>query len=103
VGCVSCGRANIRSNARNKEPHTGVSRRAGKYVFLDIEHSITTAVLTPATTYKFYLIVVYTFSSYVRIYGLGNKPTKAVVQALKDYESENSSPNKYCYVNIEKI
>jgi transposase InsO family protein len=47
--------------------------------------------------------VVDAFSRYVWIYGFSNKFIKAVIQALKDYELEHSSPNKYCYVNIEKI
>jgi len=102
VGCMSGGIATIRSTARNKAPHVGACK-AGEYVFLDIKHPITFTGLTPSNTYKFYLIVVDAYSHYVRIYRLGNKSTKAVIQALKDYKLEHSSAAEYCYVNIESI
>ena len=72
-------------------------------MFLDIEHPITTVGLTPGSTYKFYLIAVDEYSRYVRIYGLPNKSTKSVIEALKLYEAEHSRAEEYCFTNMEKM
>jgi hypothetical protein len=71
-GCLSCDIATARAANRNKDHHSEASR-PGEYIFLDIQHPITTTGLTPATTYDFYLIIVDAYSRYVRFYGLENK------------------------------
>jgi hypothetical protein len=82
TGCLSCGIATARSAAHNKEHHSGASWPR-EYIFLDIEHPITSTGLTPATTYPFYLIIVHAYLRYVRFYGIRNKSTKAVTTALQ--------------------
>jgi len=101
-GCLSCGIATARAAPRKKEPHSGASY-PGKYVFLDIQHPITSVGLTPASTYKFYLIVVDAYSRYVRFYGLPDKSTKAVVSALKQYQADNKPASTYGYLDLDRI
>jgi len=102
TGCLSCGIATARSAACNTEHHSGASR-PGKYIFLDIEHPITTAGLTTATTYPFYLIVVDAYSRYVHFYGLPNKSTKAVATALQQYQADNKPAETFGFISLEKI
>jgi transposase InsO family protein len=102
TGCLSCGIATARSAARNTEHHSGASQ-PGEYIFLDIEHPITTADLTTASTYPFYLIVVDAYSRYVRFYGLHNKSTKAVTTALQQYQADNKPAETFGFINLEKI
>jgi hypothetical protein len=76
TGCLTCGIATIRSRARNKEPHSGATR-AGEYLFLDLQHPLVQAGLTPCTSYAYYLLIVDAYSRYVKIYGLPKKSTAA--------------------------
>lgn len=46
TGCLSCGIATFKSTVRNKEHHSGASH-PGEYVFLDIQHPITSTGLRP--------------------------------------------------------
>ncbi len=102
TGCLSCGIATIKATARNKEPHTGASL-PGEYAFLDIQHPILTSGLTPATSYAFYLFIVDAYSRYACLYGLSDKSTHAVVQALQLYEADHKPTQEYGYINLDRI
>jgi len=102
TGCLSCGIATARAAVRNKEHHSGADY-PGEYVFLDIQHPITSAGLTPKSTYKFYLIVVDAYSRYVRFYGLRDKSTKAVAEALQQYQADNKPVSSFGYLDLEGI
>jgi hypothetical protein len=102
TGCLSCGIATAHAAVRNKEHHSGADY-PGEYVFLDIQHPIMSASLTPKSTYKFYLVVVDAYSRYVRFYGLCDKSTKAVVKALQQYQADNKPVSSFGYLDLERI
>jgi len=102
TGCLSCGIATARAAVRNKEHHSGADY-PGEYVFLDIQHPITFAGLTPKSTYKFYLIVVDAYSRFVCFYGLPDKSTKAVVKVLQQYQADNKPVSSFGYLDLERI
>lgn len=72
-------------------------------MFLDIQHPITSVGLAPASTYKFYLIVIDVYSRYMRFYGLPDKSTKAVITALKQYQVDNKSVSSFGYLDLAHI
>jgi hypothetical protein len=102
TGCLSCGIATARAAVCNKEHHSGADY-PGKYMFLDIQHPITSAGLTPKSTYKLYLIVVDAYSRFVRFYGLPDKSTKAVVEELQQYQADNKPVSSFGYLDLERI
>jgi hypothetical protein len=95
--CLSCGIATIWSTPWNKEPHSA-AMKPGENAFLDIQQPIVSTGLMPATTYAYYLFAVSAFSRYSSLYDLGNKSSKAVVVALKQYAADGASTSNYEYV-----
>lgn len=101
TGCLSCGIATACAAVCNKEHHSGAAY-PGEYVFLDIQHPLTSAGLTPSSTYKFYLIVLDAFSHCVRFYGQPDKSTKAVITVLKQYQADNKPISSFGYLDLER-
>jgi len=102
TGCLTCGSATIHSRAHNKEPHTS-AHRAGKYLFLDIQHPLVKAGLTISTSYPFYLLIMDAFSRYSKLYGLPKKSTSAVVAILKEFQADQTPSGTYGYLNTDRI
>jgi len=77
VGCLDCGVATIRANARNK----------GEHLFLDIQYAILPQGLTQATTFPNYLLIVDGF----------------VITSLKKFQAEHSLIKEIGHLDTEKI
>jgi hypothetical protein len=102
IGCLNCGIATIRATARNKQPHTAATR-AGRHLFLDIQHAILPQGLTYATSYPNYLIIVDAYSRYTKLYGLAHKGSADVIAVLKKYQADHSSMGELRHLDTEKI
>ncbi len=100
--CVSCDVSTIRATARNKEPHTK-GMYPGEHVFLEILHPITKIGLTADTTCTFYLILVGAYSRYTCIYGMPDKTTDSVINAIQQYQADHGHVSNYGFLNIERI
>ncbi len=102
TGCLDCGIATIRATARNKHPHTAATR-AGEHLFLDIQYAVLPQGLTRATTFPNYLLIVDGYSRYTALYGLLNKSSATVIDALKKYQAEHSSLKGLGHLDTTKI
>jgi len=102
VGCLDCGIATIRASARNKHPHTAATR-AGEHLFLDIQYAVLPQGLTRATTFPNYLLIVDGYSRYTRLYGLHDKSSATVIEALKKFQAEHSCLKDINHLDTEKI
>jgi transposase InsO family protein len=100
--CVSCEISTIHATSRNKEAHTG-GTYAGEYVFLDILHPVVTGGLTASTTFAFYLIIVDAYSRYCCIYGIPEKSSSTVIDALTQYQADHGHIGNYGDLNIACI
>jgi transposase InsO family protein len=102
VGCLDCGIATIRAAARNKYSHTAATR-AGEHLFLDIQYAVLPQGLTRATTFPNYLLIVDGYSRYTRLYGLQDKSSATVIEALKKFQAEHSCLTEIGHLDTEKI
>jgi transposase InsO family protein len=102
AGCLDCGIATIRANARNKQPHTAATR-AGEHLFLDVLYVVSPFGLTHATTFPNYLLIVDAYSHHSKIYGLGHKSSSDVISALKKFQADHSFLGQLGQLDTEKI
>jgi transposase InsO family protein len=102
VGCLDCGIATIRASARNKHPHTAATR-AGEHLFLDIQYAVLPQGLTRATTFPNYLLIVDGYSRYTRLYGLHDKSSATVIEALKKFQAKHSCLKDINHLDTVKI
>jgi len=102
VGCLDCGIATIQATARNKQPHTAATR-AGEHLFLDIQYAVLHHGLTRATTFPNYLLIVDGYSRYTKLYGLQDKSSATVIEALKKFQAEHSALKEIGHLDTEKI
>jgi hypothetical protein len=102
VGCLDCGIATIRATARNRHSHTAATR-AGEHLFLDIQYAVLPQGLTRATTFPNYLLIVDGYSRYTRLYGLQDKSSATVIEALKKFKAEHSCLTEIGHLDTEKI
>jgi hypothetical protein len=93
VGCLDCGVATIRANARNK----------GEHLFLDIQYAILPQGLTQATTFPNYLLIVDGYSRYTTLYRLHDKSSASVIASLKKFQAEHSLIKEIGHLDTEKI
>ncbi len=102
LGCLDCGIASIRANARNKQPYTAATR-AGVHLFLDIQYAVSSHGLAHATTFPNYLLVVDAYSRYSKLYGLSHKSSNEVIAALQKFQAEHSFLKELGHLDTEKI
>ncbi len=100
--CVTCQIATIRITNRNKHPHTP-SGHPSATVFMDVVYCKSSPGLTPKTSHTHCLILVDAFSRFSVIYGLPNKSTESVVQAIKEYSAAFPMADKYGFIDIDRI
>jgi transposase InsO family protein len=100
--CISCEISTARASKRSKEPHTG-GMYPGEYVFLDILHPVVPVGLTRDSTYPFSLILVDAYSRYACIYGIRNKSSSCVIDALLGYQADHGHIGNYGYLDIARI
>jgi transposase InsO family protein len=102
TGCLDCGIATIRATARNKHPHTAATR-AGEHLFLDRQYAVLSQGLTRATTFPNYLLIVDGCSRYTKLYGLLDKSSATVIEALQKFQAEHSFLTEIGHLDTEKI
>jgi transposase InsO family protein len=100
--CVSCEVSTARASNRNKEAHTG-GNYPGEYVFLDILHPVVPVGLTKESTFPFSLILVDAYSRYACIYGIRDKSSSCVIDALTRYQADHGHIGNYGYLDIARI
>jgi translation initiation factor IF-1 len=102
TGCLDCGIATIRATARNKHPHTAATR-AGEHLFLDRQYAVLSQGLTRATTFPNYLLIVDGYSPYTKLYGLLDKSSATVIEALQKFQAKHSFLTEIGHLDTEKI
>jgi transposase InsO family protein len=100
--CLSCEISTARASSRNKEAHTG-GNYPGEYVFLDILHPVVPVGLTKESTFPFSLILVDAYSRYACSYGIRDKSSSYVIDALTRYQAEHGHVGNYGYLDIARI
>jgi hypothetical protein len=100
--CVSCQIAMIWTTNRNKLPHTPASH-PGATLFMDILHCKSSPGLTSKTSHAYCLLLVDAYLRFSSIYGLPNKSSDSVVQAIKEYSATFCMADAYGYIDIDRI
>jgi len=100
--CISCEISTARASKRNKEPHTG-GTYPGEYVFLDILHPVVPVELTWDSTYPFSVILLDAYSRYACIYGIRDKSSSCIIDALTRYQANHGYIGNYGYLDIARI
>jgi hypothetical protein len=59
--------------------------------------------LTPKTSHAYCLILVDAFSRFSAIYGLTDKSTNSVVEAIKEYSASFQMADTYGFIDIDRI
>jgi hypothetical protein len=70
---------------------------------MDILHPVVSTGLTQGSTYAFYLIFVDAYSPFACIYGIPDKTTACVVDAITTYQTDYGHIGNYGYLDIARI
>jgi hypothetical protein len=100
--CVTCQISTIKAAARNKMPHTPMTKPS-QTIFIDILHLQSGNHVTPDSTFAFLLILFYAYSRFTKICELDEKTTESVIKAIWQYTADCGCVDEFGYVDIEKI